>query len=111
MALFSVFRLPSHQRFSYKPRYWDPKKEELDERLDRLRQLEEGGVDGVKARISGGFKRGAGGAASGRYRGQQVKRSNMTLFIIIGFLVMISYLLFYVYMPQMEGWLQAAPPQ
>jgi hypothetical protein len=38
MKLPSIFRLPSHQRFEIKPRYYDPVKEDLDKRTSRIRQ-------------------------------------------------------------------------
>ncbi|MCU0418199.1 MAG: hypothetical protein MUC38_00960 [Cyclobacteriaceae bacterium] len=36
LSLFT--KTPSHQRFQYQPRYYDPKKEELDERVKRIQQ-------------------------------------------------------------------------
>ncbi len=34
----SLFRLPRHQQFNIKPRYYDPVKEEIDQRTERIRQ-------------------------------------------------------------------------
>ncbi|MDX9782173.1 MAG: hypothetical protein RBT35_04220 [Bacteroidales bacterium] len=33
MALFNFFNVPRHKSFNYQPRYYDPKKEELEGRI------------------------------------------------------------------------------
>lgn len=35
----SFFHTPKHRVFDYKPLYWDPKKEELEERVQKTRSL------------------------------------------------------------------------
>lgn len=110
MGVFKFLKPPSHQQFSYKPRFWDPKKEEAKQRAERVKLLEDGGVEAMKARISGGFRKGAGGAAAGTYRSQRVKRSNGTLFIIIIALLVISYFAIEVYFPDISGWMESDLP-
>jgi hypothetical protein len=39
---FSFLKIPQHKRFEYKPRIWDPEKEEREERLKRI--MAESGV-------------------------------------------------------------------
>jgi hypothetical protein len=58
MALRRFIKLPKHQQYQYKPRYWDPEKDELKERLDRIEALKKGDTEGMKARIASGMKRG-----------------------------------------------------
>lgn len=36
MSIFSPFRVPNHRRFNYRPRYYDPDKEELAARKARI---------------------------------------------------------------------------
>jgi hypothetical protein len=44
MKLPTIFRTASHQRFSIKPRYYDPIKEEIEERTARIKmELEQEG--------------------------------------------------------------------
>ena len=38
MRFPSLFRLPSHQRFNIEPRYYDPIKEEIEERTERIKR-------------------------------------------------------------------------
>ena len=106
MAFLRLFKTPNHQTFSYKPRYWDPQQEEAEERRKRIELLERGGVDGMKTRISGGFRKGQGGAAAAGYRSQRVRRSNYTLLIVMVLLVIVSFLLLTVYFPDMQGWME-----
>ncbi|NLA16215.1 MAG: hypothetical protein GX877_06755 [Bacteroidales bacterium] len=35
----SFFRTPKHRVFTYKPRYWDPEKEEFEARVKRTREI------------------------------------------------------------------------
>lgn len=98
----NVFKLPKSQKFSYKPRYWDPKEEEKKEREERRKMLEEGGVDAMKERISTRFRRGGSGAVQGRYRSKQVAKSNFVLIAVIVGLLMASYYLLTVYLPRLE---------
>lgn len=102
MAFLRLFKTPKNQQFEYKPRYWDPKKEEAEERRRRIEALESGGVEGMRERLRGGFRQGTGGAAAGSYRNARVRRSNYSLVIIMVVLAVLSYLLLTVYFPDIE---------
>jgi len=106
MAFLRLFKTPKNQQFSYKPRYWDPKKEEAEKLRQRVEQLQNGGVDAMKTRISGGFRAGAGGKAAGSYRSARVKKSDGTLLIVIICLLVVSYLAIEVYFPDLSAWLE-----
>lgn len=106
MGFLRLFKPPKHQQFSYKPRYWDPKKEEAEKLRQRVHELENGGIDAMKTRISGGFKRGAGGAAAGSYRSARVQRSNYTLLIVMISLLVLTYIGYVYYFPDLDAWLQ-----
>lgn len=60
MKFLSVFtKTPTHQRFNYTPRYYDPKKEEMQEREARIRKElkleQEQGPGDYRSRIAGSF--------------------------------------------------------
>ena len=38
MRFPSLFRVPRHTRFNYEPRYYDPVKEEVDQRVKKIRR-------------------------------------------------------------------------
>lgn len=104
MAILRFFKLPKHQQYDYKPRFWDPKKEELEERLKRIDEIQSGGTAGAKARISGGFRRGY--SLDSKSRSRQVMRSNLMLVGIVLALVVLSYVMISVYLPQIVEMLE-----
>ena len=61
MKIPSLFRTPRYQRFSIEPRYYDPVKEEIEERTSRIRQemaASDGSVDEhYGSRLSGSFRK------------------------------------------------------
>ncbi len=99
MAVFKFFKLPRHQQYEYKPRYWDPKRDELEERLKQINDMKEGDAEAMKARLTAGFRKG-GFHGDTRYRSKQVMRSNLTLIGIIVVLLLLSYLFITLYLPE-----------
>ena len=95
-----IFRTPKHQQFAYKPRHWDPQKEELEERLQRIEEMKQGGLEGTKARISGNLRRAYKG--NDTYRRKLVMRSNFVLLGIIALLILACIFLFQYFIPQIE---------
>lgn len=106
MALRKFIKLPKHQQYQYKPRYWDPEKEELKERLQRIEALKQGDTEGMKARIASGIKRGY--KADSRERNKQMTRSNLVLLIIVIFLLGVSYVFMTVYLPEIINKIEGA---
>lgn len=97
MALLRFFRVPKHQRYEYKPRYWDPRKEELQERLEQVKQIQGEGTEAMKARISSGLKRGYRGDQ--RLRKQRAMRSNLILVGVVVVLLLLAYVMLTIYLP------------
>ena len=98
MALLRFFKLPRHQQYQYKPRFWDPKKEEREERLKQIEAVKEGDAEALKARLSANFRKGYTKDTS--FRKKQVMRSNLILLGILVLLVVLSYLFIAVYLPK-----------
>ena len=88
MALLSFFKKPKHRNFKYVPRYWDEDKEDLNRRIKQAQSKED--IDIVKSRISKTFK-GKHNPKMG-FRSTQVRRSNMRLVLIIGILIVLTYI-------------------
>ncbi|MEO0338510.1 MAG: hypothetical protein AAF242_04780 [Bacteroidota bacterium] len=97
MALRKFIKLPKHQQYQYKPRYWDPEKEKLHERLQKIEDLKGGGQEGMKARISSGLKRGY--LADSRQRNKALTRSNLLLLAVVIGLLGLAYTFLTVYLP------------
>ncbi len=91
-------RLPKNRQYTYHPRYWNPQKEELQERLKKAELRKKGDKDAIKERISSGFRRGYKMDTS--YRRQRVVRSNLTLVAIIVMLLFLAYYGLGVYLPK-----------
>ena len=99
MGLRRFIKLPKHQKYQYKPRFWDPEKEELNKRLKRIEDLKNGGSDGMKARISSGLKRGY--LADNRVRSKATTRSNLVLLAVLIGLLGLAYIFITVYLPDL----------
>jgi len=109
MALMKFFRTPKNQKFDYKPRYWDPKKEALEERMSKYKKENKGDTEAVKARLRRGIKGKTGGVGfreTRAIRAKEMKRSNRVLLITIVVLALLSYVLFEVYLTEIVDMLE-----
>jgi hypothetical protein len=81
------------REFGFKPRFYDPAREELEQRLSSYKSTKSSeDIDQVKDRIRRGLKGRSRGDAS-EFRSQQTKQSNIRLILVIVFLFFLSYLL------------------
>lgn len=86
------FKTPGHLRYEYKPRFWNPEKEELKERIGHAAGGKEGDAVSMKSRISAHFaRRNTRGSITGDYRRSQEKKSNLRLVIILGVILALGY--------------------
>lgn len=104
MAKFSIFRTPDHHKFQYRPRYWDPKKDETEAFKARIQEVSGQSVEGTKARISSGLKTGYGGDP--KLRAQLKRRSNIRIMGFIGMFVLICYWLSTQYLVEFINWIE-----
>ena len=83
MKIPSLFRTPSNQRFEFSARHYDPIKEEIQERIERIRQEHEAKEEGrpYTPNIRGRF--------TSRQSGD--RRANMMQVIIVVVLVLLSW--------------------
>ncbi len=98
MPLLNFLRPPKNQRYAYKPRYWDPDKEKMQERLKHIESLKDSSPEAVKKRLSKGFK--GGYNVDKQYRSSAVSKSNIRLLGIIVVLIFLTYLFLTVYLPE-----------
>ena len=90
MAIFNFFKTPKHQKYKYHPRYWDPDKEDLEQRIKSAEGIADDDIQLVKNRISSGFHRKRRGGAKPQ---DAVRGSNIRLLIIFITLILFSYIL------------------
>lgn len=91
MALFSFFKTKKPKRFNFIPRYYDAKKERLQEIIDRHKEDSKDNPEAMKSRIKHGFQ--TRGLVDFGYESRLRKKSNRTLLIVMVSLFVITYLL------------------
>lgn len=97
---FGFFKAPKPQRFDYKPMYYDPRKEQLEERVKQIKAMQEDNPDAAKSRIKAGLRRGySTGNAS--IRKKALFRSNMILLVVVGVLIVLTYGFLTLYLPHL----------
>ncbi len=93
MALIRLFRLPRHKQFEYKPLYYNPEKEKIEERRKRLAQ-EIGASEEPETGYTSAIRRGS--MRSHFHTNVKArKQSNLRLVLIILFLFFVAYLLLF----------------
>ena len=91
MNIPRLFKLPEYRKFTYRPLYHDPEKEEREARLRKLRQETGNRADG---QYTPGIQRGT--MKSYYKRNETVKKqSNIRLILIIFFLLFVTYLILF----------------
>jgi hypothetical protein len=93
MGIPRFIKLPSHKKFSYSPRYWDPEQEERQERIRRIKQ--EMGIDVPSDPNRTTIRRGSFRQASQKAKVKATRGSNIRLLVILAVLFLLAYLIFY----------------
>jgi hypothetical protein len=93
MGLPTFIKLPGHKRFEYTPRYWDPEKEEFEERVRQIKQ--EIGVEVSRDPNRTTIKRGSFRQVRQQTKVRASRNSNLRLVVILAVLFIITYLIFF----------------
>ena len=100
MALFNFIKTEKPGGFTYKPRFYDEKKESLQERLQEARELASSDdPEAMKSRIRRDLRRKGGYRTDKTFRQKRVARSNMMIVVIIVALVIATYAALELYLP------------
>lgn len=88
----NLFGKTQHRKFTYFPRYYDPKREAFQDRLNKMRSEDKEDLDALKARISNNYKhRGRGqNPPLNTFRRKEIRKINRLRFYIILVLVLIT---------------------
>lgn len=93
----TFFKIPQHRKFRYDPIYFNPEKEEREERLRRIKK--EMGVEAEEQSDESGYKERIRGGMRGRIKSHfevgrsERKKSNLRLVIILILLMAAFYYL------------------
>ena len=90
MGLFSFNKRIKHRRFDYTPRYYDPEKEALKERIEQYKG-DQSELNKTKSRIKSGLRQKY--RADQEYKKSLQRKSNVRLLLIIIILLFLSYML------------------
>lgn len=93
MGIPRFIKLPGYKRFEYKPRYWDPEKEEFEERIRQIKQ--EIGIEVHRDPSKTTIKRGSFREVRQQSKVKATRSSNLRLVIILTALFIVAYLLFF----------------
>ena len=93
MGLPRFIKLPSHKRFEYSPRYWDPEKEEFEERVRQIKK--EMGIEVSRDPNRTTIKRGSFRQVRQQTKLKATRSSNLRLVVILAVLFIIAYLIFF----------------
>lgn len=86
----SLFKIPRHKQFEYKPRYYNEAQERINERREQLKKEgmanEDEKLGLIKHRINQKFER-------QQYQ-QGIKQSNSRIILLIGLILLVLYYIF-----------------
>ncbi len=97
----NLFKTPKHRKYGYVPRYYNPDKEALEEKIKKAELLAEDSIEGTKARIKHQMRK---GRSNGEYKSERRKamiRSNLLLIAIIIILLVGGFMALEVYLPSL----------
>lgn len=93
MGIPRFIKLPTHKQFNYTPRYWDPEKEEREERIRQIKQ--EMGIEVPNDPNRTTIRRGSFRTAGQKAKVKASRTSNIRLLVILLVLLFLAYLIFY----------------
>jgi hypothetical protein len=89
--------LPKSKAFTFTPRFYDPVKEELEEREKQREIRKQDDLEGAKMRIRSGFKNKY--KADANFAQKSKRQQNIRLLLIIGILLLGAYLVLTEFLP------------
>lgn len=105
MAFIRIFKTPNHNKFDYNPQYWDPQKEDLEERIESVDKRLENDPEAMKSRVSRGLRHRtrSGDSDTRGFRSQQIKKSNITLVVVLVILAVLAVVLLSIFAPELQA--------
>ena len=99
MTLFRFFKPEKPVGFTYRPRFYEAEKSELEKKLKEARELRGGDPEKVKERIRRDLRRKSSYLTDRSYRQKRLLRSNVMILIIIVVLIVVTYAALELYLP------------
>ncbi len=91
-----MFKTIGNQRYEYKPRYYDPDKEALQERIRLRERVKAGDKDAIKQSMRQSMRRQRDKKETSDY----IAKSNVTILVVFTALLLIAVLALNTYLPE-----------
>lgn len=105
MSIFSrigIFKRPEHRRFDPIPRFYDPDKEYIEDKINSTHSTKEDKYANIKHNIRDNFRNNRAGFGTSRLNKKKGSNSTIRLIIILALLVLITYVLLTRYFVDIE---------
>ena len=106
MALFNWLKPQKPVGFTYRPRFFEEEKSELQRKLKEAREARGGDPEKIKERIRRDLRRKSGYRTDRALRQKQLFRSNVLVLVIIVGLVVVTYAVLELYLPSIIKYFQ-----
>ena len=100
MGILSFYNMPKPRQYDHQPIYYDPKKEALKKRIQKVKQelgVEETNYEDYKESIRGSFTEGTSHLKRSKERGDGLsdrERKNMRLLLVLAVLIFLLFFFF-----------------
>jgi len=103
ISRFSIFKKPEHRKFDPIPRFYNPEKEYIEDKLAKHRNKGEDKYIDIKSNIRRNFRDNRAGFGMSKHKVGRGRSSNIRLIIILVLLIAMTYYLLTRYFVNIES--------
>lgn len=103
ISRFSIFKKPDHRKFDPIPRFYNPDKEYIEDKLAVKNTKSDGKYEDIKSNIRNNFRNNKAGFGVSKHKIGRDKSSNLRLVVILILIIMITYYLLTKYFADIES--------
>ncbi len=103
ISRFSIFKKPEHRKFDPVPRFYNPEKEYIEDKLSRHNKTEDRRYVDIKSTIRNNFRDNRAGFGMSKHKMGRGRSSNLRLVIILVLIIVLTYYLLTRYFVNIES--------
>lgn len=103
ISRFSIFKKTEHKKFDPIPRFYNPDKEYIEDKLNMSRKKGDDRYSDIKSNIRSNFRNNRAGFGTKQYRAKRGKGSNLRLVVILIMLIVMTFYLLQKYFGNIES--------
>ncbi len=103
ISRFSIFKKPEHRKFDPIPRFYNPEKEYIEDKLANVHKREDEKYANIKSNIRRNFRDNRAGFGMSKHKIGRDKSSNLRLVIILILIIAMTYYLLTKYFVNIES--------